>query len=76
MDTSKTCPKCQSKHWMTGLPLFPGSELTVYVTPPTWLEAAKGMSGVRASVCGDCGYTEFYAVNPKVVLDEWRRQNA
>lgn len=72
----KLCPKCESNHWMQNLPLVctDGSALHVY-SHPSW----AGMSmrtGMKASVCGDCGYTELYAEKHADLLEEWQKQNA
>lgn len=68
------CPKCQSERWMTGLPLVHPSDISVAVVLPGLLTPAKGFSPVRAHVCADCGFTEFYAVAPLTVWEAWRRE--
>ena len=70
----KCCPKCQSERWMTGLPLLPPSAVTIRVRPATgWLTPPAGISDVRAHVCADCGFTEFYAFAPLVVWEAWEK---
>lgn len=73
---NKTCPRCESKYWMTSLSLLETGDAMICVTRPTWREAAKGLTKLRASACADCGYFEFYAMDPKALWDEWRKQNA
>ncbi len=48
----------------------------VVATLGTWKDNAKGASDLTASICADCGFTEFYATNPTAVWEEWRKQNA
>jgi hypothetical protein len=68
----KRCPKCQSERWMTRLPLLDSP--MIHVKPVTgWLTAPAGLSGIRAHICADCGFTEFYAVSPLVVWEAWEK---
>lgn len=79
----KLCPKCQSNHGMQNLPIGstdPGtfaapSPLHTY-THLSWLGLPIAKSDITASICGDCGYTELYAVNHAEMLEEWRKRNA
>jgi predicted nucleic-acid-binding Zn-ribbon protein len=72
----ETCPKCESARWMRGLALSASANISVTVTGGTWLAGAAGTTYFTASICGDCGFTEFYATNPKAVWEEWRKRNA
>ena len=76
-DMNQACPKCESKRWMSDLSLVNSGETTVAVAvrPATWSAMAKGVTQMQASVCADCGYTEFYAVNPQAVWEEWSKHN-
>jgi len=60
---------------MTGLPLLRPSTVTIHVTAAGWIEGAKGVSEVSASVCGECGFTEFYADKPKTIWEEWKKHH-
>jgi len=71
----KRCPKCESRHWMTGLHMEFPTETRVCVLPPN-NSRAVGASNVRVEACGACGYVEYYLTNPYGVLEEWRKQNA
>jgi len=72
----KLCPKCESRHWMTDLPVRTqdGMMLSAYVST-SW-KGYLGSTRFKASICGECGYSELYAEEPAKVLEEWRKQNA
>lgn len=76
MANDKTCPKCESRRWMTGLQFDPLSDLHLSVTKATWVREPKGATSFTASICGDCGYSEIFATKPLAVWDEWRLKNA
>ncbi len=75
---SKTCPKCASAQWMTGL----RSDTFVYAVSATENRdffgsgATKGNSDLLANVCAECGYTELFAANPGAVWQEWQKRKA
>lgn len=41
-----------------------------------WVGFPVGTSGITATVCGECGFTELYAKEPQMMWEEWRKQNA
>lgn len=73
IDSQKSCPKCESRHWMTGLPVSARHSIYTHVGQSFW----DGMviSTFQASVCGDCGYSELYAVKYEELWEEWRKKN-
>jgi predicted nucleic-acid-binding Zn-ribbon protein len=73
----KLCPKCQSNHWMRDLQTAAGGSISLQIfLRKNWLGITPALSPLKASVCGDCGYTELYAENHGELLEEWRKQNA
>lgn len=42
----------------------------------SWVGLLMGKSPIKASVCGDCGYTELYTEKHAELLEEWRKRNA
>ena len=70
-DTTDTCPKCGSRHWMVDLPLMP----FCYFVVSAVRGGDRGCTTFTASMCGDCGYSEFYAKNYEKVFKEWRKHN-
>ncbi|MBC7807945.1 MAG: hypothetical protein H7145_17590 [Akkermansiaceae bacterium] len=72
----KTCPECGSAKWMAKIKTLTPSNTRLYVTDETFFDGPKGISGVRAEGCGDCGYVQYYLEDPQVVYDEWRKHNA
>ncbi len=60
---------------MTGLDFdYPTSAFSIAAKPGGWGKA-KAVTEVKASLCADCGYVEFYATRPLPVWDEWSNQN-
>jgi predicted nucleic-acid-binding Zn-ribbon protein len=75
------CPKCGSNEVLTNLQVRGGEDHSPYVSirepdpanrPFIWLPKNE-QSQFRASICGMCGYTEFYAEN-YVALNEGRKK--
>jgi predicted nucleic-acid-binding Zn-ribbon protein len=75
-----TCPECGSTEIVPDLIVFAdemlAGQLPVYVqltepkpekTPFLWIPKSAE-SGFRAAVCGQCGYTRFYASNHAALL--------
>jgi len=60
-----SCRACESKRVVSGVPLAPqrqgGAALLVHTDPDGILFKGTKMFNLQARVCGDCGYTEFYA---------------
>jgi len=65
------CPKCASAMLLDHLRVLTGGEslqhLTVqaYGNPDALVFKERANSKMEATVCGECGYTELYAVDPK-----------
>ena len=73
----KACPKCASARWMTGI----RHESYIFVAPPPERRGlfgggSRAGSDLSASVCADCGYTEFHAASPEKLWQEWHQHNA
>jgi predicted nucleic-acid-binding Zn-ribbon protein len=75
MTTAKTCPKCESARWMTGIEFQDAFPLKLFATPPTWTKEARGVTGFTVNMCADCGFSEMYATNPLAVWEEWCAKN-
>lgn len=86
MKKSGGCPKCESRnvlrdakaidHYDYGVQ----QEMKVGIdsNPAAWLFKGQASCTVSAWVCGDCGFVEFYADDPKKLVDAAeaaRRQN-
>lgn len=50
-------------------------QLYVTAVPGALFRLSRGVSKLRATVCGNCGYTEFHAVEYPKMWDEWREEN-
>lgn len=68
------CPKCGGTHILANLCMIDrgdnngehvGTTLGVMRSPDGWLFRDIDQSPLRAWVCEDCGFTEFYALNPR-----------
>jgi predicted nucleic-acid-binding Zn-ribbon protein len=49
---------------------------TVYANPEAWVFKGPVSHKLRARVCGDCGFTEFYVDNPGRLLEIATRASA
>ncbi|MBI5933768.1 MAG: hypothetical protein HY867_08675 [Chloroflexi bacterium] len=76
----KTCPECSSSEIISDLIVFTdemlAGQLPAYVqlaepepekTPFIWIPKSAS-SGLRAAVCGECGYTRLHATNHAELL--------
>jgi predicted nucleic-acid-binding Zn-ribbon protein len=75
MKQSHRCPKCQSTSIIANVtPLdasdsgYREAELAVYARPTALVFTGKQSTTMSAWVCDDCGFVEFYAANPKVLV--------
>jgi len=72
MVNQNACPKCGSSEWINDVNLDASGAIDIrFATLPQ----ESGRSRLRASFCGDCGYIEFYALNPRELLAAWRWQH-
>jgi predicted nucleic-acid-binding Zn-ribbon protein len=46
--------------------------IAVRTNPDAWLFKGDVRSNLKARVCGSCGFTEFYATDPKALLAAYR----
>jgi predicted nucleic-acid-binding Zn-ribbon protein len=74
------CPKCGSSNVATGVDARAGwgsSATALFLATPknpgSWFSTAVERP-VLASVCGECGYTEFYLKEPKEFVELARRK--
>lgn len=75
---ASSCPKCGSRHLMRDLHMFTagqGERIGVVAVPGAFLRMARGVGYVRASVCGNCGYTEFHTLEHEKMWEAWREEN-
>lgn len=74
MKTSGKCPKCSSKKIIPdAMPI--GGELnglfvSIFKKPNAAVFKKRRMSALAASVCGGCGYVEFYAKNLHFLFED------
>jgi len=67
------CPKCASGSLMDHLRVLalgegsPNLAVQACGNPEALLFKERAISPLEATVCGECGYTELYAVEPKVL---------
>jgi predicted nucleic-acid-binding Zn-ribbon protein len=78
------CPKCRSDHVIPGLNVYAhaqegGGSIYVQLKQPEpekrpfiWKQDYKNAS-FQAWVCGECGYTEYYAVRPADMLEAHKK---
>ena len=66
------CPKCDSSDRMDHLRVLTegGDYLTVevYANPRALVLKESATSKLQAGVCGSCGYTELYSVDPGALV--------
>lgn len=74
---NRICPKCDSNEIIGGLLVKDSQNYPPYVQvvepePPNrsflWVRKNE-RSNFQAYVCGDCGFTEFYAINHQALKD-------
>jgi len=75
------CPNCDSSEIISNIPLSGGEGHPPYVQisepePPSrpfiWIPKWE-QSHFTASICGACGYTEFYATNHKLMNEAHKK---
>ena len=52
-----------------------GEELRAAAVPGIVLRVPRGVSAIRATVCGDCGHLEFNVADPAEMWAAWRQHN-
>ena len=71
------CAKCRSDHMMDGVYLAAaqGGRIVVGVDrhPDKGPLERDVSTGIHASVCGSCGFVEFYANRPRELYDVYER---
>ena len=70
MKTTGKCPKCGSEDVIDPVELQTDLKteiisLGTFQKPDAMVFKGRQTSSLRASVCGDCGYVELYALNPQ-----------
>lgn len=77
-----TCPNCNSREIMANVHVIDRThmsntdhELTVgmHQHPNAILMKGLYQSPLRAWICGQCGYTELFAQNPRELLELYRQ---
>ena len=72
------CPKCGSSEVVRDVRVIDRGHgnadagnvsVGVYANPQAWLFKEKVATELSACVCAQCGYTEFYAANPRALAD-------
>lgn len=75
--TARVCPKCTSEKWATDayLTVVDGKgghpEVCVDGDPRATIMTETEQCKMRASLCGECGYMEFFATNAKLLYATW-----
>ena len=50
--------------------------LVGYTNPEAWLFKGAVYARLRATICGECGYTELTAVNPAALYEAYLRSQS
>lgn len=75
------CPRCDAQQLMFPIEVGGDTEtpipLQLKLKPPkepgAWLDSrSPDRFTLRAAVCGQCGYTEFYADRPNEIWRKWQ----
>ena len=79
------CPECGSSEIVKDLVVFageaPSGQKLLYISLQEPLPEKKSfiwnpkevVSGFRAAICGDCGYTRFYTKQFKEILEAYKK---
>lgn len=75
---STPCPKCNSIELIPGAKVIDHGhynaptqmEVAVQAYPAGFIFTGQVSHKVNARVCGNCGYVEFYAENPRELLEK------
>jgi predicted nucleic-acid-binding Zn-ribbon protein len=71
------CPKCGSDQVIPGRSVVVSNGQNVHVVqfenPYNLFPGSSVVSTFRAWICGECGYTEFYAKNHRELYEMYRR---
>jgi predicted nucleic-acid-binding Zn-ribbon protein len=84
MTETKTCPKCESSKIVPRAHVLDRGEknlprhlqVAVERKPEAWLFRGAVTSNVYATICGACGYTEFYVEDPADVYSAYVESQA
>ena len=77
MKRSGKCPKCNSTQIVAGAIAVDhidginshASQVAFEANPQAWLLRGRVSTPIAAWVCGECGYIEYYADDPRDLLD-------
>ena len=80
----RICPKCGSGDIIPNVRIIDHAHgnvamdlsATVYTNPEAWIFKGEVSHRFEARVCGACGYTEFYAADPKGLLAAAKKATA
>ena len=71
---SDCCPKCKSSTWISDVRLIETDrgrrrelDVVVHKKPDNWLFKGTVTTQFNARVCSECGFTELYAIEPKLL---------
>ena len=76
------CQKCESKRIIPNLRILDrqdrGSvsqnlEVAIFEKPRAWIFKRTKRSTLRASICGDCGFAELFATDPRGLLSAYKK---
>ena len=78
----KKCPECNSENIIRNARAFGGENfinptelvVVVYENPKAMLLKRAARSEVKAEICGDCGYVQFYAKTPGILWAAYQNQ--
>jgi hypothetical protein len=75
--TTSACPKCGGADLLHGVRLKPSStggvdELHAVVAPTSGMIRRETFAELRATVCGACGFTELFVLDPRAIAERWR----
>ena len=67
------CPKCGSDEIVRNARVFGGENLVRDLSAQVFYGARAATKRLSPHICGNCGYTEFYAQDPQILLEASRR---
>jgi predicted nucleic-acid-binding Zn-ribbon protein len=72
-----SCPKCGGTEILEGVRLSVATggstgDVQAVVTPTSGMFRQQTGSGLRASICASCGYSELFVSDPATLAERWR----
>ncbi len=70
----KTCPNCHSENLIPNVDVVAGDQLAIriYERPDVTLRQER-LYALKAWVCADCGYTQFFVAQTEELAKSYKR---